>query len=558
MIIEESKEYTHGRTEADTYQKTKEDPKIRDIRKELFEAAQNDDVNRLNELYGKVTQMGLSLRNDALKEEQTKATLLHKACECKARHVTKALLETQGYKFFTEDFGITIRNVPSRKTALHQLVEWGEEEYIKKLLDRIPGGNDKQHFMRKTVLTEVAGQRPRHLMAIHLAALHGHTNVVTFLIKLGIDANATNNKNDTPILWACRGNHIETARQLMKLGADLQLQNDKGSSPLYFAVRYGFEQLVSVLIKEGKADVHQQRKLGLISPIVLASALGYTTIVRTLLDHGADINLKITGGFTPLHHASVQGNLDTVELLLDRGADIEADNDAGDCALLLAAQENQIEVVEILIKHGAKFTERNKQGMSIWDFAVEADDNELLIAAINCYRKRHGSSGGKLLLPHGKTPLHSASLKGDCEKIRVLKSLGVDLAAEDEGENTFFHLAARENRTEVLEEFIGSVNVNVQNAEQETALHLAARNGHYGSIKILLHKISVGVKNSSGETALHVACRLVLSVNFSRIRLYALLYVLGYITKYIYIHSWNVIAVNLDEIQTFSKLCIIP
>ena len=451
--------------------------------------------------------MGLSLKHYAFREDDTNATLLHMACENKAHKVTKELIETQEYKFVMEEFGITVRNMPSKKTALHQLVEWGQESLVLQLLDKIPGGDDKLQFMRKTVLTEVPGQRPRHLMAIHLAALHGHTNVVTRLIKLGIDVNATNNKNDTPVLWACRGNHVETTRELLNLGANLQLQNDKGSSPLYFAVRYGFEKLVTVLIKEGKADVHQQRKLGLISPIVLASALGYTKIVRTLLDHGADINLKITGGFTPLHHAAMQGNTDTVELLLEKGANIEDDNDAGDNALLLAAQENQIEVIEILTKHGARFSERNKQGMSIWDFAVEAEENDLLIATVDCYRKIHGSKGSKLTMPHGKTPLHSAASKGDCEKIRVLKSLGVDLGAEDEGGNTFFHLASRENQSEVLQEFIGSVNVNAQNTEQETALHLAARNGNYEAIKILLHKIGVGVQNSSGETALHVACR---------------------------------------------------
>ena len=456
--------------------------------------------------------MGISLKDDALKDSDTKTTILHKACECKAFNVTKTLIETQDYEFLMEEFGVTVRNMPSKKAALHQLVEWGQEALVQQLLNKIPTGDAKEEYMRKTVLTEVPGQRPRHLLAIHLAALHGHTNLVTFLVQLGIDVNATNNKNDTPILWACRGNHIETARQLMKLGANLQLQNDKGSSPLYFAVRYGFEQMVTVLIQEGKADVHQQRKLGLISPIVLASALGYTNIVRTLLDHGADVNLKITGGFSPLHHASGQGNLDTVELLLERGADIDADNDAGDCALLLAAQENQVEVVELLTKHGARFSERNKQGKSIWDFAVEAEENDLLIAAVKCYRKIYAPVGDKLLMPHGKTPLHSAALKGDCEKIRVLKSLGVDLGVVDEGGNIFFHLAARENQTEVLEEFIGSVNVNAQNWELETSLHLAARNGHYEAIGILLKKISVGVKNSSGETALHVACRYVLAI----------------------------------------------
>jgi len=53
-----------------------------------------------------------------------------------------------------------------------------------------------------------------------------------------------------PVLWAARGNHVDTARLLIRRGADLRLENDKGSTPLYWAVRYGFVELVRVLIDE--------------------------------------------------------------------------------------------------------------------------------------------------------------------------------------------------------------------------------------------------------------------------------------------------------------------
>jgi len=64
---------------------------------------------------------------------------------------------------------------------------------------------------------------------------------------------------------------------LIRRGADLHLENDKGSTPLYWAVRYGFTELVRVLVDEGQADIAQRRKFGLVTPIVLASAIGRRT-----------------------------------------------------------------------------------------------------------------------------------------------------------------------------------------------------------------------------------------------------------------------------------------
>ena len=54
---------------------------------------------------------------------------------------------------------------------------------------------------------EIEGQRPRHLTALHIAALKGHTDLVEYLVNLGVSVNLQNNKNDTPILWAARWNH---------------------------------------------------------------------------------------------------------------------------------------------------------------------------------------------------------------------------------------------------------------------------------------------------------------------------------------------------------------
>ncbi len=65
----------------------------------------------------------------------------------------------------------------------------------------------------------------------------------------------------------------------------------------------------------------------------------------------------------------------------------------------------------MLAEHGANFEERNKQGLSIWDFAVAAEESDLLIATIMCYKNMHRMHD-KFTMPPGKSPLHAAALKG--------------------------------------------------------------------------------------------------------------------------------------------------
>jgi len=200
-----------------------------------------------------------------------------------------------------------VRKLSSNKTCLHILAENGQYELTKLILDQFTNTARRTAFVDAVVLTELEGQRPRDLASIHLASLKGHTAIVELLLDSGVDVNCTNIKKDTPVLWAARGNHIETVRLLISRGADLQLENDKGSTPLYWAVRYGFTELSHLLITEGKANIHQRRKdVGLVTPIVVAAALGHRDIVDVLLDNGADVEARIGNGTTALHAAACE------------------------------------------------------------------------------------------------------------------------------------------------------------------------------------------------------------------------------------------------------------
>ena len=86
--------------------------------------------------------------------------------------------------------------------------------------------------------------------------------------------------------------------------------------------------------------------------------------VRTMLDHGADVNAYDPLGRTPLMYAAATDTLplDVVKLLVERGADVNAKSrhkqsgDAGLSVLDFAKLHGQTPIVDWLLKSGAKVT----------------------------------------------------------------------------------------------------------------------------------------------------------------------------------------------------------
>src|SRR6185503_11702271 len=79
---------------------------------------------------------------------------------------------------------------------------------------------------------------------------------------------------------------------------------------------------------------------------------GNTARVGQLIQGGADLNVKDRrGGATPLMYAAAYGSLETTKLLLDKGADVNARNTGGATALMWAVSEPA--KVRLLVERGA-------------------------------------------------------------------------------------------------------------------------------------------------------------------------------------------------------------
>ena len=66
--------------------------------------------------------------------------------------------------------------------------------------------------------------------------------------------------------------------------------------------------------------------------LLFAAQSGNVSILKLLIDSGADIAVTSDEGKTALHIAALQGSVKSVQLLLDAGADVSACDTRGNSA----------------------------------------------------------------------------------------------------------------------------------------------------------------------------------------------------------------------------------
>ena len=137
------------------------------------------------------------------------------------------------------------------------------------------------------------------LSEIMMALYHGKKDVVNALLASGVELN---------VYEAAGTGQTERLREL--IAADPSLINSHsfdGFTPLGLAVFFGQRETVQALLDAG-ADVNiASRESMKVSPLASASAAGQLDIARLLIAHGANVNARASGDFTPLHESAASG-----------------------------------------------------------------------------------------------------------------------------------------------------------------------------------------------------------------------------------------------------------
>ena len=450
-------------------------------------------------LLAQIKQME-SLTSPLVCHPETNENIWHFALSNDKKDIASLLLDREDEALTMSYHEIVRTGIHGKRNALHICIEKNNIEMAKQILTRINTQRKRLDMMATETAIDIQGQRPRLLSCLHLAAYYGYLDLIGLFITQGMDVNHLNGKKDTALLWAARWGHSKVVANLLNRGADPEMKNDKGSTALYWAVRYEHVDTVDVLLKKGNVNSNTTRKLGLVAPLIVASAYGNYKIVKLLLSHPeCDVNIRIRGGEIPIHHAAREGHDAVLQVLLDKGALLDDKDELGDTPLLLAAQNNHVDLVYKLINLGANVFHRNHEGNDIWSYAVDGEDNALLdTLLLACIDKKLDITS--------RQPLCIAASHGRSDKIEFLLQVEQGLLGSDSEGNTFLHHAAFHDKYDVIEQFHSIILIDSQNNSGNTPLHIACMKGFHNTIKVLLKcKAKSNKMNNEGETPLHVA-----------------------------------------------------
>ncbi|XP_072545302.1 ankyrin repeat and SOCS box protein 2b isoform X2 [Salminus brasiliensis] len=297
-------------------------------------------------------------------------------------------------------------------TALHEAAYCGQADCVKALLKAKPTSVDKRTLQEQTAL---------------LIAIDGkHLECVKCLLVAGADPDISNKNKDTPLYKACEQEDIDIVRVLLAFGGAVNQRCHRGWTALHEAVRRGNTQLCETLIQAGAA-VNPPSTYG-ITPLMEAARLGRTKVVEYLIQKGANVNLQSCEGTTALSQASKHGHQSTVELLLRHHADGNKASNTGLLPLHIAAQHGNKENVALLLP----VTSRSKirqSGITPLHLAAEFNHENVvsfLISSGSDVNARLSDKRSALFHDHRSTALYCAVAAGNAGVVEALLKAGAD------------------------------------------------------------------------------------------------------------------------------------
>jgi ankyrin repeat protein len=436
---------------------------------------------------------------------------------------------------------------PNGTSPLMVAAASGDLDAVKALVDNGADVNGKDGVRQQTPLM--------------YAAASNRAAVIEYLAAKGADFKATSKVSDlsnltregagfggNPQANLPGGATAQAARRQPMPGVDRNYGLNElivahgGLTPLLYAVRQGHHESAAALLKAG-ADVNAVSAGDRTSPLLMAIINGHFDLARVLIDHGANPNALSAQGVSPLyavvniewapkalypqpqaHKQQQLGYLELMRLLIDKGADVNARtkmkvwysgysfdlsgvDEIGATPFWRAAYASDIAAMKLLVAAGADPNLPTMKPAGRARFGDMLDAREVV------------DQSGLPPIPVGGPsvmPLHAAAGVGYGEgfganshrfaptgmlaAVRYLvEELGADVnAADHEGNTALHHAAARGDNEMIL--YLVSKGANVKAVDREGRTTVDMANGPVQRIQpfpetiALLEKL--GAKNN--------------------------------------------------------------
>jgi ankyrin repeat protein len=130
---------------------------------------------------------------------------------------------------------------------------------------------------------------------------------VSLLLEHGAKVDARDRQGWTPLMYALNNRGEGTVWLLLSKGADVNAHDVGGETPLMIAIRRAAHDPIRLFGEDLVAKAAEEKTR-------------YVSLIRFLIEHGADVNVRARSGDTPLALARAARQEDVVVLLRSAGA----------------------------------------------------------------------------------------------------------------------------------------------------------------------------------------------------------------------------------------------
>lgn len=296
------------------------------------------------------------------------------------------------------------------------------------------------------------------LNAFQLAALHHQTDILAYLYpKFKGIINQTDLSGQTVLHKAAIAMDVRIIRLLFNIGIDYKIQ-DKNQQTAY--------ELASPEAQKAIANCM----------LIRASKQGILSDAKDAVTKGADINIALETGETPLHNAVYYGYKDISTFLVELGAQIEAANKSQATPVNYAEKSPEIKLI--------------LQNQLLIDAILREDNDEKLQKILN-----DGADIQTAKDKNGDSVLHLAIKKANPALLVFLLDQKANLRLQDKQGQIPLHLAMKTHKDKdmlaiLLREHIKQgVSLEIADSQNKTPLQLVKESKDEEWLNEVLEKI---------------------------------------------------------------------
>jgi ankyrin repeat protein len=349
----------------------------------------------------------------------------------------------------------------------------------------------------KALIAKKANVNAENVMSF--AVDNGSLPALQLLIQHGANVNAWDSLGFTPLMEAAQKGRTAMTALLLQKGAKVNAQTKEGETALMLAAGNGNIEIARILLTAGaNPNVHTTIGYPTMTPLDYAISASVsqddTTLVRLLLDHGADPNF--VNQHSPLVDAAALCERKNVELLLDHGAGNRASvlNEALIAALNPASAMMHIRMC--LYPFGAKISDEQKAAART---KAEADGTAIVRALLD--------HGAEVSHSPDNAPLITAAIDGVAPIVRLLLDKGAPVNGSNSA-NTAADVAKMMAIVKTADDYVPQESDDSESPKAVapsgiTPLMAAAEEGHTDVCTMLLDAgADPNQQDTNGKTAL--------------------------------------------------------